>query len=289
MIDLMSNVEGLYAEIRSDFDSLWSIKNRNATVEFITPYTTLGDDAISVFVTQRDNGYVVSDGGRLHETGKEQGVELDGHKGFHYGELIAKFGVKVVDQPQTKRRFFYKMVSDMKMLSAAIYDVAHFQEAMANAVFLDTMFAPEEPRESVYFRRRVNEALKQKIRDLSSDDKKYEYIRDDKIRFCRFSSGIREIGTNKLWLGMTICRSNINNYRHSVYQAEFGSTHASQFLPDADLRMSTVVDTLPTSLVNNKEAGMLQIVMNGWPGRRISSLSFEEIIGMASMDTLFAA
>ena len=136
MTNLMLNVEGLYAEIRSDFDSLWSIKNRNATVEFITPYTTLGDDAISVFVTQRDNGYVVSDGGRLYDTGKEQGVELDGHKGFHYGELIAKFCVKVAEQPQTKRRFFYKMVSDVKMLSSAIYDVAHFQEAMANAVYL---------------------------------------------------------------------------------------------------------------------------------------------------------
>ncbi len=289
MMDLMSNVEGLYAEIRSDFDALWSIKNRNATIEFITPYTTLGDDAISVFVTQRDNGYVVSDGGRLYDTGKEQGVELDGHKGFHYGELIAKFSVKVVEQPQTKRRFFYKMVSDMKMLSAAIYDVAHFQEAMANAVYLDTMFAPEEPRESVYFRRRVSEALKQKIRDQSSEEKKYEYIRDDNIRFCRFSSGIREIGTNKLWLGMTICRSNINNYRHSVYQAEFGFMHASQFLPDTDLRMSTVVDVLPTALMNNKEAGKLQVVRNDWPKRGIKSHSFDEIIGMASMDTLFAA
>ena len=289
MIDLMLNVEGLYAEIRSDFDSLWLIKNRNATVEFITPYTTLGDNAISVFVTQRDNGYVVSDGGRLYDIGREQGVELDGHKGFHYGELMAKFCVKVVEQAQTKRRFFYKIVSDMKMLSAAIYDVAHFQEAMANAVYLDTMFAPEEPRESVYFRRRVNEALKQKIRDLSSDEKKYEYIRDDKIRFCRFSSGIREIGTNKLWLGMAICRSNLNNYRHSVYQAEFGFSHASQFLPDADLRMSTVVDALPTALTNNREAGMLQVVMNDWPRLGISSHSFEEIIGMASMNTLFAA
>ena len=289
MTNLMLNVEGLYAEIRSDFDSLWSIKNRNATVEFITPYTTLGDDAISVFVTQRDNGYVVSDGGRLYDTGKEQGVELDGHKGFHYGELTAKFCVKVVEQPQTKRRFFYKMVSDMKMLSAAIYDVAHFQEAMANAVYLDTMFAPDEPRESVYFRRRVNDVLKQKIRDLSSDGKKYEYIRDDKIRFCRFSSGIREIGTNKLWLGMTICRSNINNYRHSVWQAEFGFVHAGQFLPDADLRMSAVVDTLPTALSNNRDAGMLQVVMNGWPNIGIKSYSYGDITGMASIETLFAA
>ena len=84
MTNLMLNVEGLYAEIRSDFDSLWSIKNRNATVEFITPYTTLGDDAISVFVTQRDNGYVVSDGGRLYDTGKEQGVE---YLGF-YGDFL---------------------------------------------------------------------------------------------------------------------------------------------------------------------------------------------------------
>jgi hypothetical protein len=88
---------------------------------------------------------------------------------------------------------------------------------------------------------------------------------------------------------MTICRSNINNYRHSVYQAEFGFTHARQFLPDADLRMSAVVDTLPTAIANNRDAGMLQVVMNGWPNMGIKSYSFEDIAGMASMETLFAA
>lgn len=39
----------------------------------------------------------------------------------------------------------------------------------------------------------------------------------------------------------------------------------------------------------SRDAGMLQVVMNGWPNIGIKSYSFGDITGMVSMETLFAA
>ena len=58
--------EELYHEVQRDYSALWDIKVRGATLEIITPHSTVSDKFVSVFITQRSNEYIISDGGYLY-------------------------------------------------------------------------------------------------------------------------------------------------------------------------------------------------------------------------------
>lgn len=288
MIDLLSMTDDIFSQIRNDFNMLWTVKRRNATIEFITPYTMLSGEVVSVFVTQRENGYVVSDAGRIAAIADEQDVELESRKTFHYAELLAKFGISVTKGPDNKRVFCYKRTTDLKLLSSCIYDVAHFQEALVNALLIDTMFAPVETEASKYFGIRVKEVLKDKVHKLSTEGQRYELFTDDSMKFYQFTAGIRRVGSEDRWMGMSICRTNLENYNKSVMRAEVAFSHARKGLNGDALHLSSISDVLPMRLQNNKKVGFLKGLMDQWKTDfGVENHSYEQVNVMESMDLLF--
>lgn len=285
MIDFLANVDNVFQGIKGDFDALWSIQRRNSTVEFVTPYTTLSGDAVSVFVTQRDNGYVVSDAGRVSDVAFEQEVVLEDRKTFHFADLVEKFGVKFVCPKEEKRKFFYKTTVDINMMSSIIYDMAHFQKTLMDAILLDTMFAVQESAEAKFFSRRVKEMLREKARLYSTDGRKYELYTDEDVKMFQFTTGVRKVGTDERWLGMSIFCTNVPNLVRSVQRANFGFEFVAK---DRGVKMASICDEIPECVRQSKKASVLQLATEKWhDSYGVENYQYSEVESMKSMECLF--
>jgi hypothetical protein len=291
MSNLLSNIDAIFQEIKGDFDSVWSLRDRETTKEIITPYSTLAGEFVSVFLTQRDNRYVISDGGKLHEIADEQDVSLRTRPRFHYADMLEKYAIKETIRAVDKKIFCYKTTLDIRMLSSFIYDVARFQEMVANSIFLETMFEEqEESREARYFATRVRRLLTEKARAFSTPNQKYELYRDDNVRFLKFTTGIRQVGTPNIWWGMTIPRSSMAVYERGVFSADCGFRHALKFFPSISGKMGAIVDVLPNDIRRNDRTDFLQNIMNGWQEDfHVPTLDYDRIVQAQDMKLFFGA
>ena len=59
----MEQLLKIYNSVKSDFCELTTYKIRNNSIEIITPFSTLNDKFVSVFVKFYQNQIIVSDGG----------------------------------------------------------------------------------------------------------------------------------------------------------------------------------------------------------------------------------
>ena len=290
MNDLISHTQKIFSDIRGDFDSLWAFKNRQESVEFITPYSTMAGEFVSVFLTQRDDKYVISDGGRLHELASTQEVNLKTRLRIHYQDLCEKYAIKESLRLSDGHVFCYKNTHQLSMLSACIYDLARFQEMVANAVCLETMFGTDDSHEERYFATKVKHLLEEKTRLLSSDKHKYELYSDEQLKFWKFATGIRQIGTQSIWLGMTIHRSTLPVYERGVLSAAFGFSRAKKNLANCDLSMGAIVDILPNDIGQARKIAFFQSEMDNWKEEFGAELfTLEQIDKMESMRLLFPA
>ncbi len=57
----------IYTDIVNSFGALWNFKEREDTLEIITPFATTSQKFVSIFLTQRDQDYIISDGGWIYE------------------------------------------------------------------------------------------------------------------------------------------------------------------------------------------------------------------------------
>ena len=286
MNTILKYADSLFNEVKGDFSSLWHFKTRGATIEFVTPYSTLGGDFVSVFLTQRENGFVVSDGGRLHDIAGEQGIELETRTRVHHADLLDKYSISEMFDKNNDRFFHYKITKDFKMISACVYDLARFHEAVANAIYLETLFSDDETIES-RFKTRVKDLLAEKMRALSTKENRYSVFVDENTRHYHFTPGICEINTQRIWLPMSISRSNLTVYQQSVKNAEFGFRHIQKKI-SPDCFFAAILAPLPESLKSNPTARTIGSDMEEWKEElRVESYSFDQLSSMTSMTRLF--
>lgn len=65
-LPMSPNFENLFHEVSRDYAAMWDFKFRGTTLEIVTPHSTISDKFISVFLTERDNFFVITDDGYLH-------------------------------------------------------------------------------------------------------------------------------------------------------------------------------------------------------------------------------
>lgn len=290
MNELIKNCESIYASIQSDFTSLWRCESIGDTVEIVTPYTSLSGEALTVFLTQRDDRFVVSDGAHIQKVSNEQSVSLESRKGFHLADMLVKFGVKEAFDEATRRVFRFKSTKDLSCLSSCIYDVVHFQETIENAIYLDTLFDAEEDMAAKQFGARVNEIVREKICAVPKKERRYDIYRDDTVKAFQFNTSLLDRRTDRLWLGMSVYRSNLPTFRHSVFRAEFGFTHVlkSGFRSRDSLQMAAVTDVLPEYLQKDKRVVPLVDAMRGWEKDFDANLyTLDDLVGIKDFGVLF--
>lgn len=126
--------EELYHEVMRDYTALWDVKVRGATLEIITPHSTVSDKVVSVFITQRDGEIIISDGGYLHTGAYVEEEAIESNR--CYNQLVSYYESYYNIQRVTDRNdklIFYLKNSKMELVTSCIHDMASFITGVVNA------------------------------------------------------------------------------------------------------------------------------------------------------------
>lgn len=153
-------------------------------MEVFTPIATMTNKFVSVFVVEREGELIVTDGGRL--VAGLYGIDTDVEEIkllTRIRQQVAEYFELETTSDHASGIWYFKKVSNLEMLAAAVFDVAHF---LAQAVNSDTLEYRErvETDERDRFKSDSNRFLKERYED------KFEPRYD--IGEIRFSAAIKE-------------------------------------------------------------------------------------------------
>ncbi|GAB3303562.1 hypothetical protein [Hymenobacter tenuis] len=117
-------------EFRADMRACTSSKQHpKGVTEVITPFSTLSDNFVSVFVEPTAEGWRVTDGGYL----AEQAYADDDLRAYSRA-------IDFVEDEETAIRqdkeVFYQQVTDPAQLTSVMFDMAQFVQLMVNLSYL---------------------------------------------------------------------------------------------------------------------------------------------------------
>jgi len=103
-------LESLFEDIKSDFSSLWTCKQRGESVEIVTPYMDLHSEAIVVYLTKRGNRYIVTDGGRVGSVAEKEEIDLSENPGL---VTYMRTPLQAIASPRLPSHLYKRVAADM--------------------------------------------------------------------------------------------------------------------------------------------------------------------------------
>ncbi|SDB30267.1 hypothetical protein SAMN03097699_0597 [Flavobacteriaceae bacterium MAR_2010_188] len=130
----MTNLEKVVMNVRQCFDQLWSFKLRGTdTVEISTPYSTTTSKFVSIYVTERNGKFIVSDGGLLNSEAYESEIDYENQcllKILYHFEAF--YEVKRT-QDNKGIKHYYKTTTKENLIPNMVYEMAQFVSMCASA------------------------------------------------------------------------------------------------------------------------------------------------------------
>lgn len=126
--------EQLYHEVARDYVAMWDFKFRGASLEIVTPHSTISDKFVSVFLTERGDDLIVSDGGYLYlgEYIENEDVQQNRCYNQTVEHLEGYYNVqRVLDR--NEKVVFYIKTQNHSMASSLVHDMASFITGVVNA------------------------------------------------------------------------------------------------------------------------------------------------------------
>lgn len=158
-------MKALFNNIRESFDALWNCRMRGESLEVITPFSTSSDMYVSVFITRRDDFYVITDGGWL-----DRGVYKQPQINSAIFEQISEFFCNDFCISRTYSNdgtmYIYKSTKDLQFIPNLVFDVANYISLMVNNSIAQYRTEPKSER----FRTQARDLIK-------------SHITSDKLRF----------------------------------------------------------------------------------------------------------
>jgi len=155
----MNNLENIFQNVSSCFDQLWSWKMRGAnTMEISTPYSTTTSKFVSLYVTERDGNFIVSDGGLLNAGAYESEIDYENQcllKILYHYEAF--YEVKKT-QDRKGLKHYYKITPRENLIPNLIYEMAQFVSMCASAATVQ-FEDPKEAEEKKTFRKKATAYL----------------------------------------------------------------------------------------------------------------------------------
>lgn len=160
-------LDNIYSDIVASFGQLWSCKHRGNTLEIITPVSTLSNKFVSVFITEREEGIVVTDGGWIDNEFYDcdikslHGVECF-EKQFNY--FIASYQIKQIEDFKGTQVFYLKS-KEAIAIPALVHSVSLFICSVVNAAlvpYVDEKAINE--KEKATFKQEADAFLKQIVK-----------------------------------------------------------------------------------------------------------------------------
>lgn len=125
-------------DIIKSFNSLWKIKYHGRTVEVITPMSTINNSFVSVFISQKDNYYIVSDGGWIDDETYETVAYNLNEKSFEANNRLFEFYLEQYNIKQTikPKKLYYKVTDDSRFVPNLVYDLSNFISIVISSSFI---------------------------------------------------------------------------------------------------------------------------------------------------------
>lgn len=134
---IAANPFGIAELIKRDFEKLWRFKLRGESLEVVTPFSTVTNKFVSVFITIRNGKYVVTDGAMISDGMNEYGINQENLQvAYKAAEL---FNIKTTYQ---KGLYFYKISEAKMLLSSDLHDMASFIAIAVNTTAINNPTNP---------------------------------------------------------------------------------------------------------------------------------------------------
>lgn len=159
--------------LRSEFGDLWTCRpcSGGRVVHVQTPFSTPTDKLISLYIEQRGNEWIISDGGYLCDD--ENSYAFNQFNDPDKTKAVLDFLADEYDVQETKgagRTFFYMKTTSLDLLSSRVSDVAAFVSSAVSALHCSALFAPSrEP--SMRFYGAANDYLRANISNIETNVK----------------------------------------------------------------------------------------------------------------------
>jgi hypothetical protein len=235
--------EDIYKDIFASFGTLWKFKERDKSLEIITPYATTSRKFISVFLTKREGVYIVSDGGWVASGNYENTFFLDKNCFTKlYNHYISSFNIKTVITSKRKADsnniHFYKTSENAIAIPALVFDIANFISAVVSASEIEFTKDDDEV-DSKRFRATANNFLTEIVSSERVDTNGYL----DAKHMIRVSAIITK-PQSKLVLVNYISGSNSYLFTNSVARANlmFEMSEKSHYKENIENKISLVND-----------------------------------------------
>ncbi|WP_375562019.1 hypothetical protein ACE193_05575 [Bernardetia sp. OM2101] len=168
----MNNHIELYNLVKKDFCNLFSFKLHESTLEIITPLVTITDKFVSVFVTERGNRLIVTDGGWISQEVYGNSISSEDIETISviFQQYKSYYNIQETKANSDSTDIFYYVPIDIKkveLLSAAVFDVANFIVGIVNSHSLSYREKKEKEQRD-RFKHDTNKLLKNIYKDSFS-------------------------------------------------------------------------------------------------------------------------
>ena len=192
-------------DIISSYNSLWKIKYHGKTIEIVTPIATTNNIFVSVFLTQRDNEFVITDGGWIDGGIYECEIALEDrnyYKLFQY--YMDDYDIQYLNAKG--RIYYYKKINSAQLVPNLIYDVSSFINAVISSSFI-SFEEKKEREETGVFRRRASEFIHQLVDTVHL---KTNYSIHESLGLIKFNAVVTR--KNRMTLVNYVTGSNDSNF-----------------------------------------------------------------------------
>lgn len=201
--------------LQRDFSALWKCEQRGNSLEITTPYLLPDSTLLSLFLTQREGRFIVSDGGGAYEVISDY-CPLPQSKAMAELQAYAhKFGLK--EGHSEGKPLFFKECSDVHLISSLAFDVAMFATMATSAL----VSASEEIETEDRFKIQADAYLGA-IKPIGITMHTRHQIPE--VPGVRFSAVLT--GPARVWLVSYVTGSNITYFRRSLADTVMNFRHA---------------------------------------------------------------
>lgn len=161
----MEKLLDIFNAVKSDFCELTTYKVRNNSIEIITPFSTLNDKFVSIFVKYSQNQLIISDGGWIDlnyyevNINEESEAIIDRVTSYY----LQNYQIKTTSD-NAGTLYYFKVCKSLEEISSAVFDLSNFIVGVVNALGI-TYKDEKEEKEKETFRQDANSFLVSNFND----------------------------------------------------------------------------------------------------------------------------
>lgn len=229
-------MEEIFNIIQTSFSSLWNLRMRGETMELITPFATSNNLFISLFISRREDYFVVSDGGWMSDGVYQTRLPDDPMFDRLFSFFQEECDINSVHS--NGKIFYYKTTDDIRLIPNLVFDMAEFARSVISGSFIQFQ-AERELKAQNRYSRKATEFLREII---PHDNIYFNKSINDNLGFIRFNAIINKRGRTSLINYVTGSTDNyfINSLGKSTMKFDIVEEHP---ISETVERKITLIDT----------------------------------------------